>query len=91
MKKINTILSTLFLLSTILTFGQRIGINTDESDPDPSAILDVKSSTNSPTPKVIEAEQFSISQPLRDMVSTSAIGTDAEERESDLKKYRLSQ
>jgi hypothetical protein len=86
MKKSILLCLTILLFSISLIFAQHAGINNAVSHQDPSTIKGVKSSTASPTPKVIEAEQFSISQPLRDMVSTSTTILAAEEGESDRKK-----
>lgn len=71
------------MLLLFSSFSQGVDLNSDESNPDLTSIPDIKSSTTSPKPKVIVPEQFSISQPLREMVSTSAISTDAEERASE--------
>ncbi|MEZ5196838.1 MAG: hypothetical protein R2764_10660 [Bacteroidales bacterium] len=86
MKKVKIILAAFLILSAIFTFAQGMGNNNDESSPDPSTILDVKTNTTSPDPKVSGPEQFSISLPLRDMVSTSTSILTDEERESDRKK-----
>jgi hypothetical protein len=86
MKKSILLYLAILLLSISLNFAQHTGTNNAGSDQDPSTIKGVKSGTASLTPKVIEAEQFSISQPLRDMVSASTISTNAEKRKSDRKK-----
>lgn len=69
MKKLKPILSALLLLSSIISYSQGIGINNDESDPDPSAILDVKSTTQGMlVPRMTTAQRIAISAPANSLL-----------------------
>ncbi|MBW6479210.1 MAG: tail fiber domain-containing protein [Bacteroidales bacterium] len=69
MKKVKTLLSALFLLSSIFTYAQGVGINNDGSAPDPSAILDVKSATQGMlVPRMTSAQRLAISTPANSLL-----------------------
>ncbi|MEM7105915.1 MAG: right-handed parallel beta-helix repeat-containing protein [Bacteroidota bacterium] len=64
-----------FLFSSTLTFAQ-IGINSDNSVPDPSAMLDVKSTTKGfLTPRMTEQERDAISDPATSLLIYQTDGT----------------
>ena len=55
---------SLFFLSTLLAYTQNVGINEDKSAPNPSAMLDVKSTTKGMLiPRMNSAERTGISNP----------------------------
>jgi trimeric autotransporter adhesin len=61
MKK--TLIFSVFLLIRLITFGQ-VGINTDNSNPDPSAMLDVKSTNKGLlVPRMTQAQRTAIVSP----------------------------
>jgi len=64
MKYSKTLLLSAVLLLPLATFSQSVGINSDGSAPDPSAILDIKSTTSGLLiPRMTAAQRTSISSP----------------------------
>ncbi len=69
MKKTRTIVFIFSLFISTASFSQGIGINNDSSEPDPSAILDVKSSTKGMlVPRMTAAEAYAISNPAEGLL-----------------------
>jgi len=75
MKKIKTLIAAL-LLTTGVTFAQNVGINADGTEPNPSAMLDVKSTTKGLLPpRMLEAEKNAIVTPATGLLIYQTDGT----------------
>lgn len=88
MKKIKITFTTLMILFSITLWSQ-VAINTDESDPDPSAMLDVKSTTSGEQialPKVGTLTYLGEIQPTKDIKSLRINTKDDFERNEDIGK-----
>ena len=69
MKKFKTILAAWIIFSALIAFSQGVGINTDGSAPDPSAILDVKSTTQGMlVPRMTAAQAYAIPNPVEGLL-----------------------
>ncbi len=70
MKKVKQIIATaLFIMLTMNSFSQGVGINNDESDADPSAMLDVKSTTKGMlVPRMTSSQMFAINNPAEGLM-----------------------
>lgn len=76
MKRTILLISFMLTLGTFFSFSQGVGINTDESDADPSAILDVKSTTQGMlVPRMTVEQAFAISTPAEGLL---VFGTDVQ-------------
>lgn len=69
MCSLKTLITLILALSTLVAFGQNIGINEDGSNPDASAILDIKSNDKGLlTPRLTTAQRTSIAAPATGLI-----------------------